>query len=201
MAVAVARHLPHFAVNTLDGADFGNGFRPLAEAAEVGPPAEQADALANARDEAMVVARAEFERIRAADLAEHERLLEERERQFAETTGGVLLGQLSDGLARIESVLGGHVARVLARFLDHAVRERALAELSETVAALMVGGGAVPLVSRLRELLDAAATASIECAVGAKPEVTVTIDDTIIETQIAAWMERVRTAIEGEARG
>jgi hypothetical protein len=150
-----------------------------------------------------------LERIRAADLAEHERLLEERERQFAETTGGVLLGQLSDGLARIESVLGGHVARVLARFLDHAVRERALAELSETVAALMVGGGAVqakivgpePLVSRLRELLDAAATASIECAVGAKPEVTVTIDDTIIETQIAAWMERVRTAIEGEARG
>jgi len=209
MVAAASRHLPHFSLGPVGGIDLHDAFTPLGDVAGNGSVPEQPDTLAIARDEALAEARAEFEQIRAADRAEHERQLEERERQFAETTGGVLLGHLSDGLAKIERALCEQTARVLARFLDKAIRERALRELSETVAALIAGGGAVtakivgpePLVARLRELLDASTGPAIELVVGITPEVTVTIDDTIIETRIAAWMDRVNAAIEGEGSG
>ena len=207
MVAAASRHLPHFALTAFNRIDLGDDFAPLADMP--GPVPEQSDALESARAEALAEARAEFEQIRAADRAEHERCLVERERQFAETTGGVLLGHLSDGLARIERTLCEEAAHVLARFLDTAVRERALAELSETVAALVAGAGAVtvkvagpePLLERLREGFDASRMPAIELTVNSAPEVTVTIDDTIIETRIAAWMNRVNAAVGGEGSG
>jgi len=207
MAAAASRHLPHFALTAVGGIDLGDDFVPLADVP--GPVPDQSAVLTGAREEAFAEARAEFEQVRAADRAEHERRLEERERQFAETTGGVLLGQLSDGLARIEHAICEQTTRVLGRFLDKAIRERALAELSETVTALVAGGEAVKvkivgpeaLVERLRQLLDASSAPAIELTVGTTPDVTVSIDDTIIETRIAAWMDHVNAAVEGEGGG
>ncbi len=207
MVAAAARHLPHFALTAFNRIDLGEDFVPLADIPS--PAQEQSVALENARAEALAEARAEFEQIRAADRAEHERCLVERERQFAETTGGVLLGHLSDGLAKIERKLCEQTAHVLARFLDTAVRERALAELSETVAALVAGAGAVtvrvagpePLLEHLRDRFDTSRMPAIELTVSSAPEVTVTIDDTIIETRIAAWMDRVNAAVGGEGSG
>jgi hypothetical protein len=209
MAAAASLHLPHFATTAFGGVEPDAGFTPLVDIGRNDCASEQMDAIAAAREEALVEARAEFEQIRAADRAEHERCLEERERQFAETTGGVLIGHLSDGLAEIERALSDQTARVLARFLDKAVRERALGELSETVAALIAGGGAVtvkivgpePLLARLRQLLDTSTMPTVDLVVGTTPEVTVTIDDTIIETHVSAWMDRINAAIEGEERG
>ncbi len=201
MAVAVAARLPHFVVAALAGGGRADGFQPLAEAREDGNA--KADALAAARGEAVAEAEAEFERRRAADLADYERRLKDREQEIAEKIGAALSVQLTEGIGRIEDALSGHVARILARFLEERVRRRALDELSETIAALLVGGAAKvriaapePLASRLAALANGAAVATVA---GDASEVTVTIDHTAVETGIGAWVQRLAVAVaDGE---
>jgi hypothetical protein len=112
-----------------------------------------------------------------------------------------------DGDAKIATPQG--VARVLLRFLGNAARDRALDQLSETVAALLAAGGAArvriagpeSLVNRLRQQAE---TLKVVVEVTVNPDaadVTVTLDDTIVETRIAEWMERVTRAASGGPHG
>ncbi len=158
--------------------------------------------MQQAVDAALTEARAEFERIRASDHADHARQLGERERQIAEQTTDVIVERLAAGLATINETVGHHVARVLARFLESAVRERAIDELSETLAALLADGhatqirvsGPADLVERLRSVATTAGV-SLEAVIGESADVRVTVDDTSIETRIRAWMERTLAAV------
>ena len=97
---------------------------------------------------------------------------------------------------------------MLAGFLHGAVRERALADLSETVGGLLIGGGAArvkvagpaALLERLKSIATPGA-APIEFTEHDAAEVTVAIDETVVETNIGAWMERIDSATRGEADG
>jgi hypothetical protein len=201
-ASAFSAHLPHFRSGAFAGADLA-GLRPLGGQ---GPaPDDDYAAVARAREEAVAATQAAFEVIRARDLEACERRLAESERQFAEKTADVLAGKLAEGLAALEVRLSAQVARVLGRFLESAVRDRALGELSETVQALIATAGATrlkisgpeALVARFRQ-----ATASLKVSAevvidSASADVTVALDDTIVETRIAAWMDRVTEAASG----
>jgi hypothetical protein len=99
------------------------------------------------------------------------------------------------------------VADVLAKFLERAVEQRALSELAQLVGAAMAEGTAVriritgpeALLAQLRGQL-AARAAAIEYSVAAdKTEVLVAIGDTILETQLSAWGERIAAAVAGES--
>jgi hypothetical protein len=207
MTVAAGYRLPVFSGSAFPEFGPGTGFRPLVE-----PPAKPLeDRLPEemtAVERALVEARSEFEAVRAADQAEFERRLEERERQALASVADTLSGQLAAGLDRIETAIAQHAARVLAGFLHEAVRERALADLSETVGGLLVGGGAArvkvagpaALLERLKSIANPGA-ASIEFTEHDAAEVTVAIDETVVETNIGAWMERVDSATRGEANG
>ena len=207
MANAFSEYLPHFAVKALGGIDFRSGLKPLGGILD-GPPADgPAEAEARGRREALAEAKAEFEQARAADVAAYEQRLADKEREFAETTGDVIADRLVAGLAEIEARLAGHVAEALSRFLDTAIRTRAVGELAETVSALLATGigtrvrvsGPEHLIARLRQRLvtrgDAIVYAANEAA-----DITVAIDDTIVETRVAAWLDRLK-AIAGEPHG
>ena len=114
------------------------------------------------------------------------------------TVGEALAHQVGEGLAEIEARIGQQAGAVLLRFLDHAVRERAVGELVEAVSALIAGGGA----TRIRIAGPAALTERVAAAVQATgvtveqtasdaADIAVTIDETVVESNIAAWMERL----------
>ena len=102
MTVAAGYRLPVFSGSAFPEFGPGTGFRPLVE-----PPAKPLeDRLPEemtAVERALVEARSEFEAVRAADLAEFERRLEEREQQALATVADALSGQLTAGLGRIEA--------------------------------------------------------------------------------------------------
>ena len=207
MANAFSEYLPHFAVKALGGIDFRSGIKPLGGILN-GPPVDgPAEAEARGRREARAVAEAEFEQTRAADLAAYEQRLADKEREFAEATADVIADRLVAGLAEIEQRLAGHVAEALSRFLDTAVRNRAVGELAETVSALLASGigtrvrvtGPEHLIARLRQRLVTRGE-SIVYTTNEAADVTVSMDDTIVETRITAWLERLKVAT-GEPNG
>ena len=206
MTHAFSEYLPHFALTPRRRAtDFGGRMQPLG-AADAPPADGPAEAEARGRAQGLAEARAEFEAIRANDLAEFETRLAAKEHEFTERTANVLAERLTQGLAQIEEAVSGQTAIVLSRFLETAIRTRAVAELSETVAVLLVQArgarvrvnGPEALVGLLRERL--ADHGDIEFEVTEAADLSVAIDDTIIETQIAAWEERLEAAFaEGAA--
>ncbi len=130
--------------------------------------------------------------------AAFEQRLAEREAEILTTIGDALAGQMAEGLAAIEEQVGRHVGTALLRFLDHAVRERAIGELAEAVSALVASGG----TTRVRITGPVALTGRVEAAIAPTgvavervesdaADISVAIDDTVVETSIRAWMDRL----------
>ena len=181
------------------GPQFGGaGFQPLYEK-PVPTPAEDRLAEQNAAvAQTLAAAQAEFDAARAADQAEFERRIAERETQILTTIGDALAVQVAEGFAKIEERVGHHVGAVLLHFLDHAVRERAVDELCEAVSVLLAGGSATRVriagpaaLSRRVEAAIGQTGVTVERADGDAADVSVTIDETIMETNCAAWMDRL----------
>ena len=208
MTNGFAAYLPHFATNRR-GRDLTRELKPLGPAeAQVQEPDHLAEAEERGRREAREAARIEFERRRAEDLADFElRLAEERQR-WTEETADRLADRISDGLREIEASLAAGVAGALAPLLDTLVRQRAVDELSTTVSLLLRSdrhidltiSGPDDLLARLRARLDAYSH-SIQFAAGGEADVRVTFNDTVIETRIAAWTERLAAAAAEEQHG
>ena len=198
---AAALHLPRFesgAVRQIASA----GFRPLNEKPAPAPVEDRLAAENAAVAEALAAAQAEFDAARAADGAAFEQRLAEREAEILATVGDALSRQVSEGLAAIEERVGQAVSTALLRFLDHAVRERAVGELNEAVSALLAGGNA----ARVRIAGPAALTERVEKAIAPAgvpveriesdaADVSVAIDDTLVETNMAAWMDRLMAQV------
>lgn len=204
---AAAAHLPRFA-NGSAPEIASAGFRLLTEKPAPPPMEDRQAAQAAAVAAALEAAAAEFAATRAADRTEFERRLAERESDLLASIGQALSAQLAEGLAAIEEQIGAHVAAVLLRFLDSAVRERAVSELTEAVAALAADGDALrirvaapaELVERLQAAMAPTKTA-VEWTGGTATEVSVSIDDTIVETNVTAWLDRLMPETGGAADG
>jgi hypothetical protein len=202
-AGAFARSLPDFAREA--GRPAPSFERTIREPA---PPADDpAKLLADAHDrgfrDGAAAARAEFEQLRADDAAAHElRLVEERQR-WSEQESDRLATEIAAGLQRIEAELATGVARALAPFVAEQVRRTAVDELSQTLTALLADGGARTmvvhgprdLVERLRPKL-APYAASVQFETTAAADILVTTGETIVETQITAWLDRLAAAVE-----
>ena len=206
MAQASAKYLPHFAAD-------GHGRLRIVEAERAArPPGERplaeivAEAEAHGRRAAAEAAKAEGERQRAADRAAFAAELAEARRRWSEEMAGRLAAEIGARLDELRATVVDGVARVLAPFVETLVRERALDELGQTVAALLRDGrhlrirlsGPADLLAVLAERLDVPA---IECVAADGPDVAVILDDTTVETRIAAWLSVVATAVAGNDDG
>jgi hypothetical protein len=175
---------------------------------EPAPPADDpAELIADAHDRGLrdgaAAARVDFEQQRAADAARHEERLVAERRRWSEEEGDRLAAEIAAGLQRIETNVAASVARILAPFVAEEVRRTAVDELSQTLDALLTGGGARTmvvrgphdLVERLRAKL-AGLAASVQFEVTSSADILVTTGETIVETQIAAWLDRLAAAVE-----
>ncbi|MEH0071239.1 hypothetical protein V6L77_14340 [Pannonibacter sp. Pt2-lr] len=116
--------------------------------------------------------------------------------------------QLSDGIANAVASLSHRmsdaVEQVLLPFLEHAVRDQAVSHFSATLQELLTGRSAVFEVSGPSALLDRVMhqlgplAGSVTVRQGDTPELQAVLGDTIIETQMADWLRRLKTMRETE---
>ena len=200
---AFALYLPDFARRTSDRpppAIEMEALEPATPPEDPGRPV--AEALEQGRREGLATARAEFERIRATDLVRYdERLLDER-RRWTEEESDRLARQLAAALQEIEAGLVSSIARILVPFAAESIRRAALDELTETLAALLAGdgcrltvGGPADLIEALRTRLGPRAQ-SIEFHPADALDIRASTGETVVETQIGAWLGRLSAAIE-----
>lgn len=171
------------------------------------PPAPAAEAPpANLLDEA-------YRRGHAAGVAEGEaKLAEERVRsairlgeeraKWSDQQAVAIVGGFEAACREIESNIASSVARILLPFLTEAVRNKAIGSLVEQIAVL-TGGSPVPvfkvtgpseLLDLVKTQLEASRRTGIEYEAADTFEVRVVADQTVIETQISAWSERLKEA-------
>ncbi|MBR0975710.1 MULTISPECIES: hypothetical protein [Bradyrhizobium] len=141
-------------------------------------------------------ARIAEERVRSAI-----RLGEERAKWSDQQAVAVVSG-FETACREIETNIASSVARILLPFLAEAVRDKAIGSLVEQIAAL-TGNSPVPVFkvtgpSELLDLvkiqLDTARRTGIEYEAAETFEVRVVADQTVIETQLSAWSERLKEA-------
>ncbi len=171
------------------------------------PPAPKEEAPAvNLLDDA-------YRRGHAAGVAEGEAMLaEERVRsairlgeeraKWSDQQAVAIVNGLEAACRELETNIASSVARILLPFLADAVRDKAIGSLVEQIAAL-TGNSPVPvfkitgpgeLLDLVRAQLEAARRTGIEYEAAESLEVRVVADQTVIETQISAWSERLKEA-------
>jgi hypothetical protein len=154
-----------------------------------------------------------YRRGHAAGLAEGEtRLAEERVRsairlgeeraKWSDQQAAAIVNGFSTACREIETNIASSVARILLPFLTEAVRDKAIGSLVEQIAALTSNSpapvfritGPGDLLDLVKAQLDAAKSTGIEYQAADAVEVRVLADQTVIETQISSWTERLKDA-------
>ncbi len=136
------------------------------------------------------------ERVRSAI-----RLGEERAKWSDQQAVAIVSG-FEAACREIETNIASSVARILLPFLSDAVRDKAIGSLVEQIAAL-TGSSSAPafkvtgpseLLDLVNTQLEASRRTGIAYEAAETLEVRVVADQTVIETQISAWSERLKDA-------
>lgn len=170
------------------------------------PPAAPEAPPVNLLDEA-------YRRGYAAGLAEGDaKLAEERVRsairlgeeraKWSDQQAVAIVNGFDAACREIETNIASSVARILLPFLAESVRDKAINSLVEQISAL-TGCSPVPvfkitgpgeLLDLVRAQLETTRRTGIEYEAADTFEVRVVADQTVIETQISAWNERLEAA-------
>ncbi|MBR0960952.1 hypothetical protein [Bradyrhizobium japonicum] len=154
-----------------------------------------------------------YRRGHAAGVAEGEaKLAEERVRsairlgeeraKWSDQQAVAIVSGFEAACREIETNIASSVARILLPFLAEAVRDKAIESLVEQVAAL-TGNSPAPvfkvtgpseLLDLVKTQLEASRRTGIAYEAADTLEVRVVADQTVIETQISAWSERLKEA-------
>jgi hypothetical protein len=137
------------------------------------------------------------ERIRGAV-----RLGEERAK-WSDQQAVALANGFSAACRELETNIANSVARILQPFLSEAIRDKAVAAMVEQIAALTNSAsrpafhvsGPRELIELVKAQLDGQRQIGIEYqVVSGAGEIRVVADQTVIETQMSAWVERLKEA-------
>ncbi|MCA6123794.1 hypothetical protein J6500_18090 [Bradyrhizobium sp. WSM 1704] len=136
------------------------------------------------------------ERVRSAI-----RLGEERAK-WSDQQAAEIVNGFAAACREIEVNIATAVARILHPFLAEAVRDKAVAALVEQIFALTSRSpapvfritGPSDLLDLVKAQLDQVQQSGIEYQAAEVSEIRVVADQTVIETQISAWTERLKEA-------
>jgi hypothetical protein len=212
MARPVAHYLRRFgdAPELAPPPDRGVDFSPIPsrpqDASEPPPddPLLQIEAARESgRAEGLEAAREEFAAELEKALRLHHEQLEAARRKWLDEEGGTLRASLAAGLAEIEVRLAQGLSKVLTPFIIDALRKQMIEELTETIAVLIGTNETIAIkVNGPADLLDilrdnlAESPASIEYEVSESVDVSVRAEQTMIETQLSAWIARITAVTE-----
>lgn len=202
--IALGRIIPHFGGASKSASAALEALRNPFVAAE--PAADPAAALADAeergRREGRAAAEAEWADREAAVRQRQDEALEAARAEWAESEGTRLAEKLDDGLEALETLISDTTARTVLPFLEAPLRERAVKDLAETVTQMLGTQGHPGLtVAGPQNLIDALAARlgpraeALAFEVADTPDVRVTADAAVIETQLRAWLDRLAAAM------
>lgn len=206
-AHAFALRLPHFARDESGRLRAVSGGKPDAAQQPERPVAEViAEAEERGRRLGAEEVRAGFEQRRAEDRAAFEAEMDGERRKWTEETAERLATDFAAGLDRLQSIVVDGAASAVAPFIRKLVVERSLDELAQIVSALLHDGrhvrvrvrGPDELLARLKTRLESYQPI-IEYAPGDGPDVAVALDNTVVETRVAAWTELLGAVVSGKA--
>jgi hypothetical protein len=160
--------------------------------------AQLAEAVERGRQEGLATARAEFA---AAILAERKELEERdsaRQLAFQANEYAGFGEKIEHAMAAIEDGLAQTVARILKPYLSEAVARQATEALSDALSRMLSRDapslikitGPEPLLGLLREKM-AAHPVTVEYVASAGVDVTVEANQTIIQSQLQAWIDHI----------
>jgi hypothetical protein len=129
------------------------------------------------------------------------RLGEERAK-WSDQQAVAIVNGFTAACREIETNIANSVARILQPFLIDAVRDKAVAALVEQISALTSSSpvpvfritGPSELLDLVKAQLEASRRTGIEYQVADTLEIRVVADQTVIETQISVWTERLKDA-------
>jgi hypothetical protein len=188
--------------------DFGSERKtdPVSEArSEVARQVEMNARIVESRVLGMEDGRAAAEAEFAGRLDQHRKDFEAQlvtERQtWVDAQANVLCERLVAGLRDVETRIANATARIIQPFLSAQMRSQSIAALVDTLEPILTKdpgvkleiSGPEDLLQALRHKLDGKGLAATY-NVNAAPDVRIAIDQTIIETQLEAWMSRIREA-------
>jgi len=193
-AIPLTRYLTDFGA---DGKAEARSEARLLAAQLADMTAKLAESHARGVEEGKAAAQAKF----ASELDEHRARSEQRivdaRHAWAASEGAIIGERLVAGLAEVEQRLAETMARILQPFLSGQVRKQAINDLAATLIPMLAKEKGVRLeISGPQDLLDAlrgalAGKAEAVYTTNDAPDVRVVMDQTLIETQLAAWMARI----------
>ena len=172
------------------------------------PPGDPADdlarrvseAFARGADEARLSADSEYEQKLAQVLARAEEARSAERARWTSEQAEVLAARMTAAVEALETRIADAVGRVLAPFLAAELRRVSVEALAESIGTLLSGGrpalrvsGPEDLLAALRQRLGDGAI-SVEWEPNDAVEVTVSADDSLIETEIQSWSDRLAEA-------
>jgi hypothetical protein len=186
---ALVRHLADFTTPTL--ADAFPGLPKKSVRSAPSPAVDTAaiadEVLKRGHEEGRTAACAEFAALRAEDAGRFEEQLAEARQRWSQDEGERLAMLVERGMEELKAEFAERIARILLPFVQGGVRERALVELHALIAQMLSGDllpglkltGPADLIAEMRSRLD----------------VRVTVGDTVLETEMRSWGDRLAQAI------
>jgi hypothetical protein len=190
-----------FYLKELSGEPARRGGRQMALGGESGSDIEVQIEEAHARGilEARAEAQVELDVAITKQAAEFDKKLATERQRWAAEQGERLAELIASELEKIEQRVSDCVSRILQPLLAEQIRSRAVDELARSLGAMLSKGefakitisGPQDLLSAMEARLDGSqAGLSFEVADGV--ELSVSADDTILETRIGSWGETIK---------
>ncbi len=191
-AIPLARFLVDFGT---DGDRVADGVR-----AEAGASARVAESHARGFAEGKAAAEAEFVARFEAQHQDFEQRLAMARQGWAAAEGNALGEALLRAVSELETRLAETTARILRPFLETKIREAAVAELVTAIEAILTRDKAAQVeITGRDDLLDVVRTrlavkVQATYASSEAGDIRVTIDQTVLETRLGAWMAAIEEA-------
>ena len=203
-AVPLARFLVDFGSegDTGPGRNSGAGNRAGERSGGTEGALRIAEAVARGHKEGRAAAEAEFQTKLDAQREELEQRLASERLAWVEQESGVLAARMSSAMQDVEASIADCAARLLHPLLTRELQRQTVAELAAAVRSLVSRDanasvaicGPEDLVGALRERL-AGTPANLTFSINSNPDVQVTLDQTIVQSRLAAWRARLEEAL------
>jgi hypothetical protein len=166
------------------------------------PPPPEDDAYERGVSCGYAAARAEYEQKLNDETSRFNARLGEERHDLLNETAARIAGDIAEVGNQLEAKIAGVTARILEPFISSAVQKQAVASFVEKLSALTADSrrpgirvtGPSELIELVRTKLGVRAIA-VELRSGPVAEVSVVVDDVVLETQMKVWADRLKFTV------
>lgn len=165
-------------------------------------PAPEDDAYQRGVSEGYATARAEYEQKLHDETSRYDARLGEERRDLLNETAARIANDIAEVGNQLEAKIAGVAARILEPFIFGAVQKQAVASFVEKLSSLTSDSrrpvlrisGPSELIELVRSKLGVRSIA-VELRVEPVAEISVLVDDVVLETQMKIWADRLKFTV------